>query len=189
MNKRDATLSISNTEDLAEVINDIHHYLNKHKEYLNSLNVFPVPDGDTGLNMVLTLQGAMANMTGKVSLEKSAGEYLKEFAEHMLLNSRGCSGVILSLFVQGFANVVSNNNFSKENIYKAIENGYRNAYEGTKNPQEGTMLTLMLSLIHISEPTRLLSISYAVFCLKKKKNKHNQCLKKRGSGTTDNCEQ
>jgi len=82
-------------------------------------------------------------MTGKVSLEKSAGEYLKEFAEHMLLNSRGCSGVILSLFVQGFANVVSNNNFSKENIYKAIENGYRNAYEGTKNPQEGTMLTLM----------------------------------------------
>ncbi|NMD16426.1 MAG: DAK2 domain-containing protein, partial [Bacteroidales bacterium] len=109
MNKRDATLSISNTEDLAEVINDIHHYLNKHKEYLNSLNVFPVPDGETGLNMVLTLQGAMANMTGKVSLEKSAGEYLKEFAEHMLLNSRGCSGVILSLFVQGFANVVSNN--------------------------------------------------------------------------------
>jgi dihydroxyacetone kinase-like predicted kinase len=145
MSKKDELLSISiaNSRDLAEVISDIYQYLNRHKEYLNSLNVFPVPDGDTGLNMVLTLQGAMAQMVGKTDLDRSAGEYLKELADNMLLNSRGCSGVILSLFVQGFANVVSNNDFSKENIYKAIENGYKNAYEGTENPQEGTILTLM----------------------------------------------
>jgi dihydroxyacetone kinase-like predicted kinase len=145
MSKKDALLSVSiaNTRDLAEVISNIYQYLNRHKEYLNSLNVFPVPDGDTGLNMVLTLQGAIAQMVGKTNLDISAGAYLKELADNMLLNSRGCSGVILSLFVQGFANVVSNNDFSKENIYKAIENGYKNAYEGTENPQEGTMLTLM----------------------------------------------
>jgi DAK2 domain fusion protein YloV len=73
----------------------------------------------------------------------STGEYLKNFSEQMLLNSRGCSGVILSLYCQGISQVIENNDFSKDNIFKAIENGYKNAYEGTENPKEGTMLTLM----------------------------------------------
>jgi dihydroxyacetone kinase-like predicted kinase len=120
--------------------------LNKHKEYLNGLNVFPVPDGDTGLNMVLTIQGAMASMKNFENQSMSPGEYLKNFAEQMLLHSRGCSGVILSLFMQGFAETVANDDFSKENVYKALENGCRNAYEGTENPREGTMLTLMRAL-------------------------------------------
>ncbi len=58
----------------------------------------------------------------------------------------GCSGVILSLFAQGFTQITANNDFSKENIYRAIENGDRNAYEGTENPREGTMLTIMKAL-------------------------------------------
>mgnify|MGYP000939580238 FL=1 len=135
-----------NVEAINEIIENIHHYLNKHKEYINSLNVFPVPDGDTGLNMVLTIQGAIAHMKDNGKTEKNSGEYLKDFAEQMLLNSRGCSGVILSLFAQGFTQITANNDFSKENIYRAIENGYRNAYEGTENPREGTMLTIMRAL-------------------------------------------
>ncbi|MBP7731072.1 MAG: DAK2 domain-containing protein [Bacteroidales bacterium] len=133
-------------KEINKRIESIYKYLNKHKEYLNRLNVFPVPDGDTGLNMVLTIQGAMANMKNLESQSILPGEYLKNFTEQMLLNSRGCSGVILSLFAQGFAQVVANNDFSKENIYKAIENGCHKAYEGTENPQEGTMLTLMRAL-------------------------------------------
>ncbi len=135
-----------NVKEINKRIESIYKYLNKHKEYLNRLNVFPVPDGDTGLNMVLTIQGAMANMKNFESQSISPGEYLKNFTEQMLLNSRGCSGVILSLFAQGFAQIVENNDFSKENIYKAIETGCRKAYEGTDNPQEGTMLTLMRAL-------------------------------------------
>jgi len=135
-----------NVESINEIIENIHRYLNKHKEYINSLNVFPVPDGDTGLNMVLTIQGAIAHMKDNGKTEKNSGEYLKDFAEQMLLNSRGCSGVILSLFAQGFTQITANNDFSKENIYRAIENGYRNAYEGTENPREGTMLTIMRAL-------------------------------------------
>ncbi|MDS1031389.1 DAK2 domain-containing protein [Porphyromonadaceae sp. NP-X] len=135
-----------NVETINEVIENIYRYLNKHKEYINSLNVFPVPDGDTGLNMVLTIQGAIAHMKDNGKTEKNSGEYLRDFAEQMLLNSRGCSGVILSLFAQGFTQITANNDFSKENIYKAIENGYRNAYEGTENPREGTMLTIMKAL-------------------------------------------
>jgi len=135
-----------NVNEINERIENIHRYLNKHKEYLNGLNVFPVPDGDTGLNMVLTIQGAMASMKNFENQSMSPGEYLKNFAEQMLLHSRGCSGVILSLFMQGFAETVANDDFSKENVYKALENGCRNAYEGTENPREGTMLTLMRAL-------------------------------------------
>jgi dihydroxyacetone kinase-like predicted kinase len=101
-----------NVETINEVIENIHRYLNKHKEYINSLNVFPVPDGDTGLNMVLTIQGAIAHMKDNGKTEKNSGEYLRDFAEQMLLNSRGCSGVILSLFAQGFSQITANNDFS-----------------------------------------------------------------------------
>jgi dihydroxyacetone kinase-like predicted kinase len=131
------------TAVIREKIENIYKYLHRHKEYINRLNVFPVPDGDTGLNMTLTIQGALANMHNYEKESISTGEYLKNFSEQMLLNSRGCSGVILSLYCQGISQVIENNDFSKDNIFKAIENGYKNAYEGTENPKEGTMLTLM----------------------------------------------
>jgi len=128
---------------IRDKIENIYKYLHRHKEYLNRLNVFPVPDGDTGFNMTLTIQGALANMKDYKKESISTGEYLKNFAEQMLMNSRGCSGVILSLYCQGISQVIVNNDFSKKNIFKAFENGYKNAYEGTENPREGTMLTLM----------------------------------------------
>ncbi|MGB4576548.1 MAG: DAK2 domain-containing protein [Paludibacter sp.] len=131
------------TAVIRERIENIYKYLHRHKEYINRLNVFPVPDGDTGLNMTLTIQGALANMHNYEKESISTGEYLKNFAEQMLLNSRGCSGVILSLYCQGISQVIENNDFSKDNIFRALENGYKNAYEGTENPKEGTMLTLM----------------------------------------------
>jgi DAK2 domain fusion protein YloV len=131
------------TAIIRERIENIYKYLHRHKEYINRLNVFPVPDGDTGLNMTLTIQGALANMHNYEKESISTGEYLKNFAEQMLLNSRGCSGVILSLYCQGISQVIENNDFSKDNIFKALENGYKNAYEGTEDPKEGTMLTLM----------------------------------------------
>jgi dihydroxyacetone kinase-like predicted kinase len=128
---------------IRERIERIYKHLHRHKEYINRLNVFPVPDGDTGLNMTLTIQGALANMHNYEKESIPTGEYLKNFAEQMLLNSRGCSGVILSLYCQGISQVIENNDFSKDNIFRALENGYKNAYEGTENPKEGTMLTLM----------------------------------------------
>ncbi|WP_016776317.1 DAK2 domain-containing protein [Anaerophaga thermohalophila] len=131
------------TAVIREKIENIYKYLHRHKEYINRLNVFPVPDGDTGLNMTLTIQGALANMQNYEKESISTGEYLKNFAEQMLLNSRGCSGVILSLYCQGIAQVIENNDFSNDNLLKAFENGYKNAYEGTEDPKEGTMLTLM----------------------------------------------
>jgi len=131
------------TAVIRERIEKIYKYLYRYKEYINRLNVFPVPDGDTGLNMTLTIQGALANLSDYEKETISTGEYLKDFAEQMLINSRGCSGVILSLYFQGVSQVIVNSDFSKENIFEALENGYQNAYEGTENPREGTILTLM----------------------------------------------
>ncbi len=134
------------TLEIKKTLENIYKFLWRHKEYVNRLNVFPVPDGDTGLNMTLTIQGALANLPDYSDNSISPGEYLKVFAENMLLNSRGCSGVILSLFWQGIAQVLVDSDFSAGNVLKALEKGYLNAYEGTENPQEGTILTLMFEL-------------------------------------------
>jgi len=134
------------TLEIKRIFEDIYKYLWRHKEYINRLNVFPVPDGDTGLNMTLTIQGALANLPDCSDNSISSGEYAEQFAEQMLLNSRGCSGVILSLYCQGVSQILANNDFSKANVYKALERGYKNAWEGTENPQEGTILTLMYEL-------------------------------------------
>lgn len=129
--------------EIKQAFDNISKYFWRHKEYVNRLNVFPVPDGDTGLNIALTIQGALTNIHGNLPDNISPGEYLKFISDNMLLNSRGCSGVILSLFLEGMTEVIGNNDFSKENILKAIENGCLAAYHGTDNPTEGTMLTLM----------------------------------------------
>jgi len=137
------------TNEIAEIKNafdNISKYLWRHKEYVNRLNVFPVPDGDTGLNLALTVQGALSNIPGNLPDNILAGEYLKLISDNMLLNSRGCSGVILSLFFEGITEVLENNDFSRENILRAIEKGCITAYKGTDNPREGTMLTLMSEL-------------------------------------------
>jgi dihydroxyacetone kinase-like predicted kinase len=134
------------TLEIKKTLENIYKFLWRHKEYINRLNVFPVPDGDTGLNMTLTIQGALADLPDYSDNSISPGEYVKVFAENMLLNSRGCSGVILSLYGQGVSQILANNNFSKASVHKALERGYKNAWEGTENPREGTILTLMYEL-------------------------------------------
>lgn len=132
--------------EIKQLFDNISEYFWRHKEYVNRLNVFPVPDGDTGLNIALTIQGALSNIPGNLPDTILAGEYLKLISDNMLLNSRGCSGVILSLFFEGITEVLENNDFSRENILRAIERGCITAYKGTDNPREGTMLTLMSEL-------------------------------------------
>ena len=132
--------------EIKQLFDNISEYFWRHKEYVNRLNVFPVPDGDTGLNIALTIQGALSNIPGNLPDTILAGEYLKLISDNMLLNSRGCSGVILSLFFEGITEVLENNDFSRENILRAIEKGCITAYKGTDNPRDGTMLTLMSEL-------------------------------------------
>jgi len=134
------------TLEIKKTLENIYKFLWRHKEYINRLNVFPVPDGDTGLNMTLTLQGALANLPDNSDHSISPGEYFRVFTDNMLLNSRGCSGVILSLYGQGVSQIFANNDFSKARVYEALARGYKNAWEGTENPREGTILTIMYEL-------------------------------------------
>jgi len=135
-----------NLELLNTLMNHILSYFSERKEIINKINVFPVPDGDTGTNIELTIKGALEYVNkflkGKGE-EISPNEYIRKLAEGMALNSHGCSGAILSLYFQGLANALDLENISNENIVEALRQGYENAYKGTINPQEGTMLTLM----------------------------------------------
>ena len=106
------------------------------------LNVFPVPDGDTGLNMFSTIRG------GVEALERAEGDSLgascKALSRGMLLAARGNSGVILSQFFAGLADVLSQ--YEQANVLQfaqAFEAGVKRAYEVVIKPVEGTILTVM----------------------------------------------
>ena len=87
-------------------------WLSRHADVLNDLNVYPVPDGDTGTNMSMTLQ-AVENELIKVQNELTMEELTDTISEAILLGARGNSGTILSQIIQGFLNVVREKNLHR----------------------------------------------------------------------------
>lgn len=114
----------------------------KYKKQVNELNIFPVPDGDTGSNMSMTI-GAAAEELASLSDGVSAGEVAKKAASHMLRGARGNSGVILSLLFRGFSQGLDGKeSASAEDLVAALELGVEAAYKAVMKPTEGTMLTV-----------------------------------------------
>lgn len=116
-------------------------YLRSHVKIVNNMNVFPVPDGDTGDNMMMTMEG------GAKALSKIEGESLDQVAKSlmdgMLLGARGNSGVILSQFFAGISNeFLGKEEVSVSDIGKALSNGVKQAYASVSSPAEGTILTV-----------------------------------------------
>ena len=110
-----------------------------HMQEINDLNVFPVPDGDTGINMTKTLEGGMARL-GK---ERSVGDIMNTFARGCVLGARGNSGVILSQYVAGVAAAMANcQSVSVVEFAAALQSGVTRAYKAVSNPVEGTILTV-----------------------------------------------
>lgn len=106
---------------------------------INQLNVFPVPDGDTGTNLRMTLEHGLQTAQSSTA----AGEYLKSLAAGMLLGARGNSGVILSQFFYGFAQELAKDTLiGPGELRSGLIRGYRVAYEAVIRPVEGTMLTV-----------------------------------------------
>ena len=106
---------------------------------INQLNVFPVPDGDTGTNLRMTLEHGLQSAQSSTN----AGEYLNSLAAGMLLGARGNSGVILSQFFYGFAQELSRDPLiGPGELRSGLIRGYRVAYEAVIRPVEGTMLTV-----------------------------------------------
>ena len=115
--------------------------LKAHVETVNDLNVFPIPDGDTGDNMYMTISGGL---NGLKSVEQnSVGLKAKALADGMLLNARGNSGVILSQLFSGLANGVSGKDVvTVKGFGEALKVGVKQAYASVVKPVEGTMLTV-----------------------------------------------
>ena len=115
--------------------------LEAKKEWINELNVFPVPDGDTGTNMTLTIMSAASEVS---SLENPTMKTLaKAISSGSLRGARGNSGVILSQLLRGFTKVIEKSETADAVTFaKAFEKGVETAYKAVMKPKEGTILTV-----------------------------------------------
>ncbi|MCS7351361.1 MAG: DAK2 domain-containing protein [Anaerolineae bacterium] len=117
-------------------------WLRRHHELVNALNVFPVPDGDTGTNMLLTMEAAWQEIAGMPDHE--VGALLQRVARGALMGARGNSGVILSQIWRGMAQVIDHRpTITAEDLALALQEAARTAYRGVMKPVEGTILTVI----------------------------------------------
>lgn len=115
--------------------------LEENVELVNSLNVFPVPDGDTGTNMLLTVQSALEEVSR--SLGDDFGTVAQAAAHGSLMGARGNSGVILSQILRGVARAAdARKTLDGAELGQALKEGANTAYRGIGKPVEGTMLTV-----------------------------------------------
>ncbi len=115
--------------------------LSSKKNEINDLNVFPVPDGDTGTNMILTIRSAVQELD-KIE-DKSISDLAKSISMGSLMGARGNSGVILSQLFRGFAKGIEGKKELKGiDFAKALQEGVNSAYNAVLKPVEGTMLTV-----------------------------------------------
>ena len=115
--------------------------LDEHTEYVNSLNVFPVPDGDTGTNMNLSFTSG-ADAVKEISNE-NIGDVTKALAKGLLMGARGNSGVILSQLFRGFSKALEGKETANaQDLAQAFQSGVDTAYNAVMKPVEGTILTV-----------------------------------------------
>jgi DAK2 domain fusion protein YloV len=128
-------------QDVVKLCDAGLQWLRANQELVNSLNVFPVPDGDTGTNMVLTMKSAAQEVEG--SGEKSVGKIAHAIAHGALMGARGNSGVILSQLWRGVARALEGESvLDVDNLVTALGEARDTAYKGVVRPVEGTILTV-----------------------------------------------
>lgn len=117
-------------------------WLNHHIPMINALNVFPVPDGDTGTNMYLTLESAWQEIAGRT--ERSVAPITEALAHGALMGARGNSGVILSQIFRGMAQALHDADLLDTNLLaRALQQASATAYKAVIRPVEGTILTVV----------------------------------------------
>ena len=109
------------------------------KNGLNAINVFPVPDGDTGSN----LASMMSTIIEKARLGKTSEETMQSIADAAIVGARGNSGIIFAQYIYGFSMGVKEEEITPERFVQIVENASNQAYKAISKPVEGTMITLM----------------------------------------------
>jgi dihydroxyacetone kinase-like predicted kinase len=130
-----------NGETFLSLLKAAARNLQANCQIVNDLNVFPVPDGDTGDNMLKTFQGGLESAIKKTG--NNIGEVAKTFSQGALLGARGNSGVILSQFYKGFEEGLNlKEEVSATELNDAYKSGVEKAYHAVVKPVEGTILTV-----------------------------------------------
>lgn len=136
-------IKVLNAMRLTKLLIAASRWLSKYADILNDLNVYPVPDGDTGTNMSMTLQ-AVENELVKLDHEPSMNELADIVSEAVLLGARGNSGTILSQIIQGFLlGVRDKDEITVDDAARAFVLAKERAYQAVAQPVEGTMLTVI----------------------------------------------
>ncbi len=126
---------------LKNMLDNGYRNLKLNMQTVDDLNVFPVPDGDTGKNMTMTIEGGVSVSAAEGD---SVSEIMRAVSKGALLSARGNSGVILSQFIRGFAEGVEGLfELTPGDFASAMESGVKRAYRAVLNPVEGTILTVM----------------------------------------------
>lgn len=129
-------------DDLHQMLGAGYAWLKQHSHIVNALNVFPVPDGDTGTNMVLTMQSAWKEADERNS--SAAGEVMQAYAHGAIRGARGNSGVILSQILRGLSESLQDApTMDAERFAAAMHQARETAYKGVLKPVEGTILTVI----------------------------------------------
>ena len=128
---------------LRDAVISASHHINNHRGEVDALNVFPVPDGDTGTNMSMTI-GAAAREVARISEDAGAGEVAAAVASALLRGARGNSGVILSLIFRGVSKGLKGcKQADGTALANALQIGVEMAYGAVMKPTEGTILTVV----------------------------------------------
>ena len=134
-------LDSANGQDLREMFSAATTWLDKSASDIDALNVFPVPDGDTGTNMLLTMRSSIEEAYR--APDRSASAVAKAMAGGAMVGARGNSGVILSQIWRGLAQgLADKESFTGSDLADALQQASKMAYKGLSNPVEGTILTV-----------------------------------------------
>ena len=129
--------------DLRQAMLGAMAYMELYRDAANALNVFPVPDGDTGTNMLLTLRAGVEQMN-RDAAAVSAGEVAESIANGAFWGARGNSGVILSQLLRGFADgVAGSEEIDSSDVVASFRSATDSAYGAVSQPREGTMLSVI----------------------------------------------
>lgn len=141
MTDEDKTTNCCSGRGLRRALEASTIWLERHAEIINTLNVYPVPDGDTGTNMLLTMRAALDELNNSPSPSASAVAHTVSYGA--LMGARGNSGVILSQLFRGFAKSVDKKEtFTALEMAQAMKEASAIAYQGVIKPVEGTILTV-----------------------------------------------
>jgi DAK2 domain fusion protein YloV len=138
------------TTAVRELVRSAHGSLERSRQRIDDLNVYPVPDGDTGTNLLLTVRGVLEALEASRATDRPA--VARELTRAALMSARGNSGVILSQIVRGAAEVLgAAERIDSQTIAKAVRTASDEAYRAVRKPVEGTMLTVIRELADEAE--------------------------------------